>query len=1097
MSELQFGLSPEHLAQAFPFHLVLNRALRIVQAGRVLQRIIGLELGTPFAQVFHINRPKVPLDFDSLSHEQHSFFLLQAHSSPLQLKGQILQDAAGDALFFLGSPWLTDFHQVEQLGIKINDFAPHDSLVHYLSLLQTKNTALNEANRLAEKLHAQSAELGRVNRELAVQHAVTSVLGNAKSLAEAAPSMLRVMGEGIGWQCGSFWLSDDEKPILRCIETWNSSTGQYEEFSHFSRRLSYERGQGLPGRVWSEGIPVWIHETVADESLPRLTIARKAGLHGAFGFPVKLGNEVKGVVEFFTQENAPPDERLMELATNIGDRLEQFIERKSAESAQQASETRKSAILESALDCIITMDHEGRIAEFNPAAERVFGYTRGEVIGQTMSDLIIPRQYRALHQAGLARYLDTGEHKVMGQRIEIVALRKDGTEFPVELAITPFQFNGQPMFTGYLRDITSARQAREELRLAKDAAESASLAKSRFLATMSHEIRTPLNAIIGMSELALETQSPTDRHEFLQIIQSSSEQLLYLINDILDFSKIEAGQLDIEAIAFDPCQVAESVLRMLAERAQRKGIALRCELDPQLPARLLGDANRLRQILLNLVSNAIKFTESGEVCLRTEVIVPTIQPTHGVELHFAVSDTGIGIAPENHERIFEKFSQADPSITRRYGGTGLGLSISKSLVELMQGRIWLESALGQGSTFHIALGFPLVQHTQPLSKPDELPAKTAASEFSTRPVVSHRILMIEDSPANQQLVLRILEKAGYQVDLAENGEIGVQRAQAARYDLILMDIQMPVMDGFAATKAIRQYEEKSCQEPVPIIALTAHAIEGYREQCLAQGMDDYLTKPIKRERLLESVRECLERRHVVLVVEDTIENQKLIKNYLKDEPLRLLFAHNGRQALDLLARRQVSLVLLDMEMPVMNGFETITQLRRRYDASALPVIALTAHDNAAVRARCLESGCTDFLTKPFKKSQLLDTVHRHLKSASGAGAFFSSVSQPTEGAALIAYVEEDILDLIPDFLAERQLDVQRIQDGLVAADYTLIQRLGHNMKGSGAAYGFEPLTLLGKAIEECAKQRRHDEITKLHGQLADYLRKVQVLPLRT
>ena len=466
-------------------------------------------------------------------------------------------------------------------------------------------------------------------------------------------------------------------------------------------------------------------------------------------------------------------------------------------------------------------------------------------------------------------------------------------------------------------------------------------------------------------------------------------------------------------------------------------------------------------------------------------------------------DTGIGIAPEHHESIFDKFCQADLSTTRRYGGTGLGLSISKLLVELMRGRIWLESALGHGSTFHIALSLPLVQQARPLpvvSPPPSLPGATteAGADMSQPPALKH-ILLVEDSLANQQLAMHILQNAGYFVDLAENGQQAVTMTQARHYDLILMDIQMPMMDGFAATEAIRQHERQLEQESVPIIALTAHAIEGYRERCLESGMDDYLTKPIKRERLLEAVRECLDRRHVVLVVEDTSENQKLIKNYLKNEPLRLLFAHNGRQALDIVARRHISLVLLDMEMPILNGYETVQQLRARHVAAALPVIALTAHDSPEVRARCLGYGCSDFLTKPYEKSHLLETIRRHLAFHSNdstvghTGRLLTALTAASD-EEFIAIVDSDILDLIPGYLSGRRQDVQNLRKWLTTENYPLIQTLGHNMKGSGTAYGFAPISTMGENIEEAAKQSKAAILAALCSQLDEYLQKVKITP---
>ncbi len=387
-------------------------------------------------------------------------------------------------------------------------------------------------------------------------------------------------------------------------------------------------------------------------------------------------------------------------------------------------------------------------------------------------------------------------------------------------------------WNGYLADVTEARAVSEELRRAKEDAEAANRAKSDFLANMSHEIRTPMNGIIGMTELALDGELDAQQREHLSIVRSSADALLRVINDILDFSKIEAGKLQIEHIPFALEPLVQEVMKPLAVRAADKGLALRCDVAPGLPARVLGDAGRLRQVLLNLLGNAIKFTEQGSVSL-------SLRPGRAGEVTFTIADTGIGIPADKLGTIFEAFSQEDSSITRRYGGTGLGLTISARLVDAMQGRIWVESTPGEGSRFHVCL--PLLAEGL-----DELPAAglSTGDGTETEPAptgVSMRVLLVEDHPVNQRLATQLLVRWGHRVTLADNGERALTLLAAERFDLILMDMMMPVLDGLEAT---RRYRATEPGPRTPIVAMTAKAMQGDRDRCLAAGMDDYLSKPL-------------------------------------------------------------------------------------------------------------------------------------------------------------------------------------------------------------------------------------------------------------
>jgi PAS domain S-box-containing protein len=521
--------------------------------------------------------------------------------------------------------------------------------------------------------------------------------------------------------------------------------------------------------------------------------------------------------------------------------------RKLVEEEQKASDQRlrdqqfyTRSLIESNIDALMTTDPAGIITDVNKQMEALTGCTRDELIGAPFKDCFTDP---ARAEAGIKRVLV--EKSVTDY--ELTARARDGKQTVVSYNATTFYDRSRNLKGVFAaaRDVTERKRVEVELQQAKAAAESASRTKSDFLASMSHEIRTPMNAIMGIADLLAKTALTPEQNRFVQIFRRSGDNLLNLINDILDLSKVEASQLDLERTEFSLSDHLEKVMEMVAPRAQEKSLALVCDIAPGVSNDLMGDPTRLRQVLLNLLGNAIKFTQSGSVSLRVEPDANSAVPT---ALRFTVTDTGIGIADDKLDRVFERFTQADSSTTRRFGGSGLGLTISRRLVELMGGRIWVESEVDEGSVFAFAVPFEV---STAAMRPVAAPVGTGPEA----PLPALRILMAEDSPDNCTIALAYLEDTPYVVDVAETGVLACEMFKAGRYDLVLMDRQMPAMDGLTATRTIRAWEKANDRAPTPIIALTASALKGDRESCLAAGCTAYLTKPIKQAVLLQAIKD--------------------------------------------------------------------------------------------------------------------------------------------------------------------------------------------------------------------------------------------------
>jgi len=531
--------------------------------------------------------------------------------------------------------------------------------------------------------------------------------------------------------------------------------------------------------------------------------------------------------------------------------LRNITERKRAEEVLRQSEEKYRSLVSNIPDVVWTLDANLQFAFISPNIERTSGFSLEE-IGQHGANLFLdcihPEDVGMVREA-LQALMTRGEP----YDVECRARRKDGEWIWVhDRAVATYEKGGVRYADGLLSDITERKRAERDSQEAKKAAEAANRAKSEFLANISHEIRTPMNGILGMTELALDTDLTPEQREYLGMVKASANSLLTVIDDILDFSKIEAGKLDVESIDFGLRHELDQTVKTLAVRAGQKGLELRWDVRPEVPEALLGDPGRLRQILVNLVGNAIKFTPRGSVTVDVEL---ESEVSDDIRLRFSVADTGIGIAPERREAIFHPFAQADNSTTRRFGGTGLGLTIAQKLAELMGGRIEVESEPGRGSTFRCTLSFGRGNGENPP------PVRPQDAGVGPLPPARHsgiRILVVEDNPINQTIAARLLEKQGYQVEVAGSGREAVEKFRHNGFQAVLMDVQMPDMDGFEATAAIREIE-KAGGRRVPVIAMTAHALKGDRERCLASDMDGYVSKPLRTGELLRALEQFTRR----------------------------------------------------------------------------------------------------------------------------------------------------------------------------------------------------------------------------------------------
>jgi PAS domain S-box-containing protein len=592
-------------------------------------------------------------------------------------------------------------------------------------------------------------------------------------------------------------------------------------------------GETLAGKIFEKTYEVFSGRYKELESFPyMLTLIPKEIVDREH-----LGIFTQAQIEQIFLEKLAESEQL-----NIA--LDQKIkENERTQKLLRKNEIMLSGVISSALDAIVLVDEKGHIIHWNKAAVEIFGYTEHEVKAQTLMETIIPLSYQYSNWNGFKDFAADRGASFVNQRIELTAVRKGGVEFPIELTITGIEDESEVYYSAFIRDISLRRQREEELMQMKEKAEQAAKAKSQFLSVMSHELRTPLNAVIGITHLMLQGNPREDQQEDLRTLQFSGESLLHIINDILDFTKLDSGKIELSAIDFNLRELAQSLYQSFSYKAKEKGIVFDVEYDEKMPFMVKGDNFRLSQVLNNLISNAIKFTREGSVKLKISMVE---ERGAAYVTKFSVVDTGIGIPGEKKNSIFEQFTQADSNTTRLYGGTGLGLSISTKLVGLMDSAIVVESELGKGSDFSFTVLLQqgsLSEQTVPIHK---------VADKSNEPFRNKLILLAEDNTFNANIARRFITGWGANMDVVADGWQAIEFVSRKRYDLILMDVQMPVLDGFACTRKIRKHFQD-----VPIIAVTASPKNEILQEILSCGMNDFVSKPFKPNELRSKMLEYL------------------------------------------------------------------------------------------------------------------------------------------------------------------------------------------------------------------------------------------------
>ncbi len=870
----------------------------------------------------------------------------------------------------------------------------------------------------------------------------------------------------------------------------------------------------------------------ADEAIGRTPRILKSGKQSP-AFYKKFWNNIKSGKEWYGEFNnkRKSGERYWERAVvfplldNKG-HIANFIAIKEdiTREKQMFEDLRKSeeqfrSVSEASSDGIVLTDKRGDIIYWNRGAEDIFGYEAEEIIGKLFTELI-PIQFKEEYKKSCEHADSTDHVPRAGERFEVRGLKKDGSEFPVEITLDIWHAGGRVYYSSIIRDITFRKEKEDELLKAKEAAEIANIAKSEFLARMSHEIRTPMNGIIGTTDLLLQTDLNKKQRDYLKMTKQSAKSLLSIINDILDFSKIEAGRMELENIDFDLIYTIETISESLEINANEKGLDLYCRVKPSVPEVVRGDQVRLRQILINLIGNAIKFTDVGE-------IVTTIEPYEeysdndyvvkkgGRLLHFSVSDTGHGIPDSKKEHIFESFSQADGSVTRKFGGTGLGLTISRQLVNMMNGKMWIESEEGIGSVFHFII--------EPGKASDTGALKNTYNEIALK---DKKILIVESNTTSRIILSEMIEEWGCTLEESSEGLSGLRKIIAAYnsgapFTTVLTGVRLNDMDGY-------EFVQKAMTNPKAagskIILLLNYSEEGkyvdFQEKTNNSALSGYILKPYKRAHVLSAITgeafndlfavkatqekslEPMDKELQILLVEDNPVNQVVAEGILTNLGHNVSIAENGKAALEKLAVENTDIILMDIEMPEMNGIEATKAIRasdRSLFDPQIPVIAMTAYAMKGDREMCLNAGMNDYISKPLDIESLIKIIKKYVSKDSGPDVSPKTPTHAPNRTGAVDYISaieaiggnetlyRRIVHIYSDDIPGQ---LEKLKEAVNKGDFEIVRRQSHSIKGASANIRAEQVRVAALQLEKAGQKGDLSDAATLVNTLEEEINKV-------
>ncbi len=1031
-----------------------------------------LECSDELYRIFGVARPGRGANID--------WFMERVHPDDRQALGQTIEETRQSR-----SEFAIDFRFTDATG-EVRWMHGRGELVADEQSRPSNMRGTGEDITERKRMQAALVKEGVVLRRLLQMVAVAA---NQATTVEAA---LEVAIEQVctltGWSVGHAFLSDVRGEALTSTGIWRvDEPEQFDAFRQATEATSMPNGVELPGRVLSSAAPAWVTDVTADPNFRRRDAARRSGIQSGFAFPIPVGQEIAGVLEFFSTHSEPVDEQLLEVIAQVGKQLGLVVERTRALEELHVTSERHRTIVETATDAFVEMNQQGIIAEWNHSAEAMFGWTHEEAVGRELANVIIPEELRVFHREGLDRYLATGEGRVVSNRVGVEAVHRDGRRFPVELAVWEVASPTGRFFNAFVRDISQQKQTEEALASARDQALEASRLKSEFLANMSHEIRTPMNGVIGLTGLLLDTRLDEIQRKYAEGVRLAGEALLSIINDILDFSKVEAGKVELEEVDFDLRELVEESVGLLAGPAAAKGLELVNSCHPSLPTAVRGDPVRLRQVLLNLVANAVKFTERGEVVVQARRLEGD---EARVVVRFDVVDSGIGIDAASYDRLFVSFSQADTSTTRRYGGTGLGLALVKRLVDLMGGEVGMDSELGGGSTFWFTV--PLVQQTAVTPVPATVPSLKGV-----------RALVVDDNATNCLILEQQLTAWGMRPESLQDPRqaLGVLRVAAEageHYGVALVDVQMPGMDGVEVAELINS---DATLTGLPLILLSSAATLGASDRSQA-GVALSLMKPVRQSELYDALIRLLARapdqrapvnirhratgpaagwRGRVLVAEDNVINQTVAAGTLAKLGYGTDVAANGREAVDALSRHEYEAVLMDCQMPEMDGYEATREIRRREGGDRhIPIIAMTASAMDGDRERCLAAGMDDYIPKPVRGEEIQAALEHWIREAPPGGS--TGNARSGSGSVLDPSLLEQLRELGPGddggdmfaelvehFVTQSADRLEELRDAAGRRDWPTLARAAHTQRGSAAVMGAAALASACAGLEAASR----------------------------